>query len=154
MTAEEFLSAPSKLRAAIAADMDHLAALRTVAERCTSQINLVSGSHASGSRGKLEDTMLAITEEEDRIKTRIADLTEMEKKVLDVIHQMPNALQRGALLMWYIQGLHWMEIARRLYVSKTTVYVLRREGLKVVEGILNSKEEGGDINGSAAGLQP
>ena len=98
--------------------------------------------------------MLAITEEENRIKTRIADLTEMEKKVLDVIHQMPNALQRGALLMWYIQGLHWMEIARRLYVSKTTVYVLRREGLKVVEGILNSKEEGGDINGSAAGLQP
>ena len=154
MTAEEFLSAPSKLRAAIAVDMDHLAALRTVAERCTSQINLVSGSHASGSRGKLEDTMLAITEEENRIKTRIADLTEMEKKVLDVIHQMPNALQRGALLMWYIQGLHWMEIARRLYVSKTTVYVLRREGLKVVEGILNSKEEGGDINGSAAGLQP
>ena len=154
MTAEEFLSAPSKLRAAIAADMDHLAALRTVAERCTSQINLVSGSHASGSRGKLEDTMLAITEEESRIKTRIADLAEMEKKVLDVIHQMPNALQRGALLMWYIQGLHWMEIARRLYVSKTTVYVLRREGLKVVEGILNSKEEGGDINGSAAGLQP
>ena len=154
MTAEEFLSAPSKLRAAIAADMDHLAGLRTVAERCTSQINLVSGSHASGSRGKLEDTMLAITEEENRIKTRIADLTEMEKKVLDVIHQMPNALQRGALLMWYIQGLHWMEIARRLYVSKTTVYVLRREGLKVVEGILNSKEEGGDINGSAAGLQP
>ncbi len=154
MTAEEFLSAPSKLRAAIAADMDHLAALRTVAERCTSQINLVSGSHASGSRGTLEDTMLAITEEENRIKTRIADLTEMEKKVLDVIHQMPNALQRGALLMWYIQGLHWMEIARRLYVSKTTVYVLRREGLKVVEGILNSKEEGGDINGSAAGLQP
>ena len=154
MTAEEFLSAPSKLRAAIAADMDHLAGLRTVAERCTSQINLVSGSHASGSRGKLEDTMLAITEEENRIKTRIAALTEMEKKVLDVIHQMPNALQRGALLMWYIQGLHWMEIARRLYVSKTTVYVLRREGLKVVEGILNSKEEGGDINGSAAGLQP
>ena len=154
MTAEEFLSAPSKLRAAIAVDMDQLAALRTVAERCTSQINLVSGSHASGSRGKLEDTMLAITEEENRIKTRIADLTEMEKKVLDVIHQMPNALQRGALLMWYIQGLHWMEIARRLYVSKTTVYVLRREGLKVVEGILNSKEEGGDLNGSAAGLQP
>ena len=154
MTAEEFLSAPSKLRAAIAADMDHLAGLRTVAEQCTSQIDLVSGSHASGSRGKLEDTMLAITEEENRIKTRIADLTEMEKKVLDVIHQMPNALQRGALLMWYIQGLHWMEIARRLYVSKTTVYVLRREGLKVVEGILNSKEEGGDINGSAAGLQP
>ena len=152
MTAEEFLSAPSKLRAAIAADMDHLAALRTVAERCTSQINLVSGSHASGSRGKLEDTMLAITEEENRIKTRIADLTEMEKKVLDVIHQMPNALQRGALLMWYIQGLHWMEIARRLYVSNTTVYVLRREGLKVVEGILNSKEAGGDINGAAEGL--
>ena len=154
MTAEEFLSAPSKLRAAIAADMDHLAGLRTVAERCTSQINLVSGSHASGSRGKLEDTMLAITEEENRIKTRIADLSELERKILDVIHQMPNALQRGALLMWYIQGLHWMEIARRLYVSKTTVYVLRREGLKVVEGILNSKEEGGDINGSAAGLQP
>ena len=154
MTTEEFLSAPSKLRAAIAADMDHLAALRTVAERCTSQIDLVSGSHASGNRGKLEDTMLAITEEEDRIKTRIADLSELERKILDVIHQMPNALQRGALLMWYIQGLHWMEIARRLYVSKTTVYVLRREGLKVVEGILNSKEEGGDINGSAAGLQP
>ena len=141
MTAEEFLSAPSKLRAAIAADMDHLAGLRTVAERCTSQINLVSGSHASGSRGKLEDTMLAITEEENRIKTRIADLTEMEKKVLDVIHQMPNALQRGALLMWYIQGLHWMEIARRLYVSKTTVYVLHREGLKAVEGILGSRKE-------------
>ena len=141
MTAEEFLSAPSKLRAAIAADMDHLAALRTVAERCTSQINLVSGSHASGSRGKLEDTMLAITEEENRIKTRIADLAELEKKVLDVIHQMPNALQRSALLMRYIQGLRWMEIARKLYVCKTTVYVLHREGLKAVEGILGSRKE-------------
>ena len=141
MTAEEFLSAPSKLRAAIAADMDHLAALRTVAERCTSQINLVSGSHASGSRGKLEDTMLAITEEENRIKTRIADLAELEKKVLDVIHQMPNALQRSALLMRYIQGLRWMEIAHKLYVCKTTVYVLHREGLKAVEGILGSRKE-------------
>ena len=141
MTAEEFLSAPSKLRAAIAADMDHLAALRTVAERCTSQINLVSGSHASGSRGKLEDTMLAITEEENRIKTRIADLAELERKILDVIHQMPNALQRSALLMRYIQGLRWMEIARKLYVCKTTVYVLHREGLKAVEGILGSRKE-------------
>ena len=141
MTAEEFLSAPSKLRAAIAADMDHLAALRTVAERCTSQINLVSGSHASGSRGKLEDTMLAITEEENRIKTRIADLAELEKKVLDVIHQIPNALQRSALLMRYIQGLRWMEIAHKLYVCKTTVYVLHREGLKAVEGILGSRKE-------------
>ena len=141
MTAEEFLSAPSKLRAAIAADMDHLAGLRTVAERCTSQINLVSGSHASGSRGKLEDTMLAITEEEDRIKTRIADLSELERKILDVIHQMPNALQRSALLMRYIQGLRWMEIAHKLYVCKTTVYVLHREGLKAVEGILGSRKE-------------
>ena len=141
MTAEEFLSAPSKLRAAIAADMDHLAALRTVAERCTSQINLVSGSHASGSRGKLEDTMLAITEEEDRIKTRIADLSELERKILDVIHQIPNALQRSVLLMRYIQGLRWMEIARKLYVCKTTVYVLHREGLKAVEGILGSRKE-------------
>ena len=141
MTAEEFLSAPSKLRAAIAADMDHLAGLRTVAERCTSQINLVSGSHASGSRGKLEDTMLAITEEEDRIKTRIADLSELERKILDVIHQIPNALQRSALLMRYIQGLRWMEIAHKLYVCKTTVYVLHREGLKAVEGILGSRKE-------------
>ena len=141
MTAEEFLSAPSKLRAAIAADMDHLAALRTVAERCTSQINLVSGSHASGSRGKLEDTMLAITEEEDRIKTRIADLSELERKILDVIHQIPNALQRSVLLMRYIQGLRWMEIARKLYVCKTTVYALHREGLKAVEGILGSRKE-------------
>ena len=141
MTAEEFLSAPSKLRAAIAADMDHLAALRTVAERCTSQINLVSGSHASGSRGKLEDTMLAITEEEDRIKTRIADLSELERKILDVIHQIPNALQRSVLLMRYIQGLRWMEIAHKLYVCKTTVYVLHREGLKAVEGILGSRKE-------------
>ena len=141
MTAEEFLSAPSKLRAAIAADMDHLAGLRTVAEQCTSQINLVSGNHASGSRGKLEDTMLAITEEENRIKTRIADLAELEKKVLDVIHQMPNALQRSALLMRYIQGLRWMEIAHKLYVCKTTVYVLHREGLKAVEGILGSRKE-------------
>ena len=141
MTAEEFLSAPSKLRAAIAADMDHLAALRTVAERCTSQINLVSGSHASGSRGKLEDTMLAITEEESRIKTRIADLSELERKILDVIHQIPNALQRSVLLMRYIQGLRWMEIARKLYVCKTTVYALHREGLKAVEGILGSRKE-------------
>ncbi len=141
MTAEEFLSAPSKLRAAIAADMDHLAGLRTVAERCTSQIDLVSGSHASGSRGKLEDTMLAITEEEDRIKTRIADLSELERKILDVIHQIPNALQRSVLLMRYIQGLRWMEIAHKLYVCKTTVYVLHREGLKAVEGILGSRKE-------------
>ena len=116
MTAEEFLSAPSKLRAAIA-------------------------SHASGSRGKLEDTMLAITEEEDRIKTRIADLSELERKILDVIHQIPNALQRSVLLMRYIQGLRWMEIARKLYVCKTTVYVLHREGLKAVEGILGSRKE-------------
>ena len=141
MTAEEFLSAPSTLRAAIAADMDHLAALRTVAERCTSQINLVSGSHASGSRGKLEDATLAITEEENRINARIADLAELERKILDVIHQMPNALQRSALLMRYIQGLRWMEIARKLYVCKTTVYALHREGLKAVEGILGSRKE-------------
>ena len=141
MTAEEFLSAPSKLRAAIAADMDHLAGLRTVAERCTSQINLVSGSHASGSRGKLEDTTLAITEEENRINTRIPDLAELERKILDVIHQMPNALQRSVLLMRYIQGLRWMEIARKLYVCKTTVYALHREGLKAVEGILGSRKE-------------
>ena len=154
MTAEEFLSAPEKLRAAIAADMDHLAALRTVAERCTSQINLVSGNQESSSRGKLEDTMLTITEEENRINARIADLAELEEKVLDVIHRVPNALQRGALLMRYIQGLRWLEIARKLYVSKTYVYVLRRDAVKAVESILNSREKGGEINGTAAGIQP
>lgn len=154
MTAEEFLSAPSKLRAAIAADMDHLAALRTVAERCTSQIDLVSGSHASGSHGKLEDIILRIAEEEEKINTRIADLAELEKTVTDVICQVPNALQRSALLMRYMQGLSLKEIASRLYVSKTTGSMLHKAGIKAVEAILQNKEEGGETDGAAAGIQP
>ena len=50
-------------------------------------------------------------------------------------------MQRSALLMRYIQGLRWMEIAHKLYVCKTTVYALHREGLKAVEGILGSRKE-------------
>ena len=140
MTVEEFLLGPARLKAEIASDMDNLAALRTVAESCTSHLDLVAGSHVSGGRGKLEDLAVTIADEEEKLRDKIAAVGMLEKNVLEVIRQLSDSRYRCALIMRFLQGKPWLEISKTLCISKTYIYVIRREALHELEQIM--KEQG------------
>lgn len=140
MTAEEFLLGPARLKAEIASDMDNLAALRTVAESCTSQLDLVAGGHSSDSHRKLEDLTAAIADEEEKLRDKIAAVAILEKDVLEVIRQLADSRYRCALIMRFLQGKSWQEISKTLYLSKTSVYAILREAIHELEQIM--KEQG------------
>jgi DNA-directed RNA polymerase specialized sigma subunit len=140
MTAEEFLLGPARLKAEIASDMDNLAALRTVAESCTSHLDLVAGGHTSDSHRKLEDLTVAIADEEEKLRDKIAAVAILEKNVLEVIRQLSNSRYRCALIMRFLQGKSWQEISKALYLSKSSIYAILREAIHELEKIM--KEQG------------
>lgn len=152
MTADQLFANHAALRAQIAADMDNLAALRTVAERSTSQYGAVVGSHTPGGRGRLEEDVLNIVEEEEKLKNRIASLDKLEKEILELIRLVPDDRQRAVLLMLKLQGLPFRQIEKKLYLAHSTAYRALYGGMKTIERILKEKEEKGKINESDAGI--
>ena len=141
MTADQYLSSPTILKAEIASDMDNLAALRAIAENCTTNLEMISGGKPSGGRGKMEAFTASLEDEEKLLQDKIAALAVLEQEVLNVIRQIPDAKHRGLLLMRYISGMSWPEIAKALYTGKSYIFTIRRDALKAVDKILQAKTE-------------
>lgn len=152
MTAEQLFARHAALRAIVAADLDNLAALRTVAERSTSQYSVVVSNHTPGSRGRLEDDVFNIIEEEEKLKGKIASLDKLEKEILELIRLVPNARQRAVLLMRNLQGLTLTQIAKKLDIGHTTAWDSYVNGMNTIETIMREKEKEGNINESDADI--
>ena len=74
---EEFLSRPKRLEEEIRGDIDHIASLRSIVERTTTQMSFTAGRNPSKDKKMFETVMIQIAEEETALEKKQKRLVEM-----------------------------------------------------------------------------
>ena len=133
MTVKEYLSRPKELKEEIRCDLDNLAALRSIVENRTTHLSFTAGRNPSKNKDAFERTMIRITEAEEKIEEKKARLEEMQVEVIGMIAQLKKPRLRKVLMLHYINGLSWEEIAKKIDRTESRVFQMHREGLRRLE---------------------
>ena len=133
MTVKEYLSRPGKLEEEIQRDRDNLAAMRSVAERCTTSLSFTAGRNPSPRKDAFESVMLEIASEEEKIEEKVKLLAQMEMDVLKMIKMLSNKDQQTVMRAKYIDRLTWGNISKKAHVSSRHAQRLEEEALRELE---------------------
>ena len=137
MTPKEYLlQYRDAVRRATAAQ-DHLAELRTIAERITPNYSASGGTHQTGDR--LGNAIAKIVDAEARVDQEITMLIATEREVEWTINAVDNSIFRKLLYERYINGKTWEMIAVLLHYShQHVVHVLHPKALNAVKHLIES----------------
>ena len=122
---EEFLSRPMKLEEEIRGDIDHIASLRSIVEKTTTQLSFTAGRNPSKNEKTFENVMIQISEEEEALEEKKKELVSAKVAVEDLISKVPDLKQRKVLRLKYISGMTMAEIMDILDLPRTTCRSLR-----------------------------
>ena len=130
---EEFLSRPKQLEEEIRGDIDHIASLRSIVERTTTQMSFTAGRNPSKDEKMFETVMIQIAEEETALEKKQKRLVEMKQEVENFIRGIPNEKQQKMLRLKYIKGLSFPDIRRIMDLGKTNTYKLYKKAIATAE---------------------
>ena len=126
---EEFLSRPKQLEEEIRGDIDHIASLRSIVEKTTTQLSFTAGRNPSKDEKMFEAVMIQIAEEEAALAAKQKSLVEMKLEVENFIKGIPNEKQQRMLRLKYIKGLSFPDIRRIMDLGKTNTYKLYKKAI-------------------------
>ena len=139
MTAKEYLRQYRDADDAINAKLDQIYRLRGLATKMTQTLTPDKvQSHGEGDRvavivGKIVDM-------EREVDECIDGLRSIKREVEDAIAQVPDGSQRKVLILRYINGLRWEEIAVQLNYHYRWVLELHGRGLRAVEKNMEAEQ--------------
>ena len=137
---EEFLSRPKQMEEEIRGDIDHIASLRSIVEKTTTQLSFTAGRNPSKNEKAFESVMIQIAEEETSLEKKQQHLVEMKLEVENLISRIPQKEFREILRYIYIRGLRMPEIQELMVLPKTTCRELRKRALHAAEMIFREKK--------------
>lgn len=135
---EEFLSRPKRLEEEIRGDIDHIASLRSIVERTTTQMSFTAGRNPSKDKKMFETVMIQIAEEETALEKKQKRLVEMKQEVENFIRGIPNEKQQKMLRLKYIKGLSFPDIRRIMDLGKTNTYKLYKKAIDAASKIYSA----------------
>ena len=135
---EEFLSRPKQLEEEIRGDIDHIASLRSIVERTTTQMSFTAGRNPSKDEKMFETVMIQIAEEETALEKKQKRLVEMKLEVENFIRGIPNEKQQKMLRLKYIKGLSFPDIRRIMDLGKTNTYKLYKKAIDAASKIYSA----------------
>ena len=135
---EEFLSRPKQLEEEIRGDIDHIASLRSIVERTTTQMSFTAGRNPSKDKKMFETVMIQIAEEETALEKKQKRLVEMKQEVENFIRGIPNEKQQKMLRLKYIKGLSFPDIRRIMDLGKTNTYKLYKKAIDAASKIYSA----------------
>ena len=135
---EEFLSRPKQLEEEIRGDIDHIASLRSIVERTTTQMSFTAGRNPSKDEKMFETVMIQIAEEETALEKKQKRLVEMKQEVENFIRGIPNEKQQKMLRLKYIKGLSFPDIRRIMDLGKTNTYKLYKKAIDAASKIYSA----------------
>ncbi len=135
---EEFLSRPKRLEEEIRGDIDHIASLRSIVERTTTQMSFTAGRNPSKDEKMFETVMIQIAEEETALEKKQKRLVEMKQEVENFIRGIPNEKQQKMLRLKYIKGLSFPDIRRIMDLGKTNTYKLYKKAIDAASKIYSA----------------
>ena len=135
---EEFLSRPKQMEEEIRGDIDHIASLRSIVERTTTQMSFTAGRNPSKDKKMFETVMIQIAEEETALEKKQKRLVEMKQEVENFIRGIPNEKQQKMLRLKYIKGLSFPDIRRIMDLGKTNTYKLYKKAIDAASKIYSA----------------
>ena len=130
---EAFLSRPLQLEEEIRGDIDHIASLRSIVEKTTTQLSFTAGRNPSKNEKAFENVMIQISEEEAALTEKQKQLVECKTEVENFISTLPKKQERKFLRLKYLSGREMSEIRDILDLPKTTCFDLQISALKSAE---------------------
>ena len=138
MKAKEYLSRARYINLEITAELEAIAAMRTLAEKCTASLHAAPGG--SGSSRQLEDICIKIRLAEQKVDSDIDELIRAKEELSRKIDSLEKPLPRTLLTLRYVCFMRWGDIAERLGYSESYIYSLHDEALKEMDEILSRAE--------------
>lgn len=141
MDAKEFLSRAYLLELQIQTMMQQIEKLRALASRVSGGIRKDVVKHDRKTTG-MEDTVLKIVEEEEKLTLKIDELVNIKREIREVLDRVEDQSQRLILEKRYLLFQDWETIRIDFdHVRSWTVYK-HRAALKTVQQILDEREKG------------
>lgn len=113
-----------------------LESYRTLAVKMTQILNPES-VQSSGSKDKVGELAVKITEIENEIISMISNLIKEKRKRTKFIQQIPDPLQRNIITMRYIRFMKCWKIAEIKNIDKTTIWRLENKALDSLAEIID-----------------
>ena len=127
---EAFLNRPKALEEEIRGDIDHIASLRSIVEKTTTQMSFTAGRNPSKNEKAFENVMIQIAEEEKRLEEKQKRLVEVKLEVENFISRLHKKEYSMILRHRYMEGLEMSSIMMLMHLAKTTAYDLLADALK------------------------
>ena len=141
MTAKEYLSQAYRIDQRINAKLEQAERLRELSRRRTVAYG---GERVTHSRNvhRMEDTVVRLIEAERALDREIDAFLDVKQEVRQTISLVADADCRLLLELRYLSMKRWEDIAGEMQMCRTSVYLLHRRALDMVETILRTREEG------------
>ena len=149
MDAREFLSRAWKIETQIQSRMEQIEQLRSLACRVTPQYGGAGGSRFRNVTA-MEDTIVRITEAEEKLNRKIDELVTAKLGVMEVIDRVQDVTMRLLLEKRYLLFHPWDEIASDLGYTRRWTLKKHEAALDAVQRILDERD-GNRPEGSSPG---
>ena len=143
MDAKEFLSRARNVETQVRSRMEQIEQLRSLACRVTPQYGGAGGSRFRNVTA-MEDTIVRITEAEEKLNRKIDELVTAKLEAAEVIDQVRDVILRLLLEKRYLLFHPWDEIASDLGYTQRWTLKKHEAALDAVQRILDEREAGRD----------
>ena len=143
MDAKEFLSRAWKIETQIQSRAEQIERLRSLACRVTPQYGGAGGSRFRNVTA-MEDTIVRITEAEEKLNRKIDELVTAKLGVMEVIDRVQDVTMRLLLEKRYLLFHPWDMIASDLGYTLRWTLKKHADALDAVQRILDEREAGRD----------
>lgn len=137
MNAKEYLSQAIWLNQRINRKLEQANSLRTLASKVTTTFGeeRVQGTK---NQSPMEETMVRLIDLENEVNEDIDKLIKLRAEIVETINEVDDPIYQLILLMRYIEGKPWEDIAVGLGYDRSTVWRNHGKALKEIFKIINN----------------
>ena len=139
MDAKEFLSRARNVETQVRSRMEQIEQLRSLACRVTPQYGGAGGSRFRNVTA-MEDTIVRITEAEEKLSWKIDELVTAKLGVMEVIDRVQDVTMRLLLEKRYLLFYPWERVASDVGYTRRWTLKKHEDALDAVQRILDERE--------------
>ena len=140
MNAKEFMNRAYRLETRINNKTEQIQILRALAEKVTAAYGTEAVSH-SRNVDSMADQLARISEAEETLRNAVDELVTVRNKITETINRVDDVDCQTLLELRYLCMKPWDEIREIMGMSRTNMFRLHRDALRLVERILDGGGE-------------
>lgn len=89
-------------------------------------------TQGGGAYDRVAEDVCAAVDAEETLRNALRDAERVLAEVMEAISAVPDEMQKTVLVLRYVEGLEWMEIAERIHYEISNTYILHGRALWAV----------------------